>query len=141
MTRRAYCTVHARCAVTVVRPGGLEDSPGSSRNTVPASRQARGPAAAPDDEVIRMRARVGDRLVVGEDRIGEVVGVPSADGSPPYIIKWLKDGHIAMVLPDQYSRIVPAGETVVTEAQGPRHDGRGAAPTTGSRPVPGPTRC
>ena len=54
-----------------------------------------------------MRARVGDRLVVGEDRIGEVVGVPSADGSPPYIIKWLTDGHIAMVFPDQYSRIVP----------------------------------
>ena len=53
-----------------------------------------------------MRARVGDRLVVGDDRIGEVVGVPSADGSPPYIIKWLKDGHIAMVLPDQYSRIL-----------------------------------
>ena len=65
-----------------------------------------------------MRARVGDRLVVGEDRIGEVVGVPSADGSPPYIIKWLKDGHIAMVLPDQYSRIVPAGETVVTDGPG-----------------------
>jgi uncharacterized protein DUF1918 len=66
-----------------------------------------------------MRARVGDRLVAGEDRIGEVVGVPSADGSPPYIIKWLKDGHIAMVLPDQYSRIVPAEETVT--------DGSGAA--------------
>jgi hypothetical protein len=76
------------------------------------------PAAAPDDEVIRMRARVGDRLVVGAYRIGEVVGVPSADGSPPYIIKWLKDGHIAMVLPDQYSRIVPAGETVGTEGPG-----------------------
>ena len=59
-----------------------------------------------------MRARVGDRLVVGEDRIGEVVGVPSADGSPPYIIKWLKDGHIAMVAPDQYSHIVPAAEPV-----------------------------
>jgi hypothetical protein len=41
-----------------------------------------------------------------------VVAVPSADGSPPYIIKWLKHGHIAMVLPDQYSRIVPAEETV-----------------------------
>lgn len=65
-----------------------------------------------------MRARVGDRLVVGEDRIGEVVGVPSADGSPPYIIKWLNDGHIAMVLPDQYSRIVPAGETFGTEGPG-----------------------
>jgi len=59
-----------------------------------------------------MRARVGDRLVVGDDRIGEVVGVPSADGSPPYIIKWLTDGHITMVLPDHYSRIVPGGETV-----------------------------
>ena len=59
-----------------------------------------------------MRARVGDRLVVGDDRIGAVVGVPSADGSPPYIIKWLTDGHIAMVLPDQYSRIVPPAETV-----------------------------
>jgi Domain of unknown function (DUF1918) len=55
-----------------------------------------------------MRARVGDRLVVGKDRTGVVVGVPSADGSPPYIIKWLTDGHIAMVFPDQYSRIVPA---------------------------------
>ncbi len=73
---------------------------------------------APDGEVTGMRARVGDRLVVGGDRIGEVVGVPSADGSPPYIIKWLKDGHVAMVLPDQYSRIVPAGETVVTDGSG-----------------------
>jgi Domain of unknown function (DUF1918) len=54
-----------------------------------------------------MRAQVGDRLIVGADRIGIVVGVPAEDGSPPYIIKWLKDGHIAMVLPDQYSRIVP----------------------------------
>ena len=67
-----------------------------------------------------MRARVGDRLVVGTDRIGEVVGVPSADGSPPYIIKWLRDGHIAMVLPDQYSRIVPAKDAVT--------GGPGAAP-------------
>ncbi len=55
-----------------------------------------------------MRAHVGDQLVVGTDRIGIVVGVPAKDGSPPYIIKWLKDGHIAMVQPDQYSRIVPA---------------------------------
>jgi len=55
---------------------------------------------------------VGDQLVVGTDRIGIVVGVPAADGSPPYIIKWQKDGHIAMVLPDQYSGIVPAGEPV-----------------------------
>ena len=57
-----------------------------------------------------MRAQVGDQLVAGEDRIGRVVGAPSADGAPPYIIKWLKDGHIAMVFPDQYARVIPAGE-------------------------------
>jgi Domain of unknown function (DUF1918) len=55
-----------------------------------------------------MRAQVGDRLVVGEGRVGVVIGVPAADGSPPFIVKWLKDGHIAMVWPDQYVRIVPA---------------------------------
>jgi len=54
-----------------------------------------------------MRAHVGDRLVLGDDRIGVVIGVPSDDGRPPYIVKWLKDGHIAMVTPDQYSRLVP----------------------------------
>ena len=85
---------------------------------VAAAAGVRVPAAAPPGEVVQMRARIGDRLVVGGDRVGEVVGVPSADGSPPYIIKWLKDGHIAMVLPDQYSRIIPAGGTAVTEGPG-----------------------
>lgn len=65
-----------------------------------------------------MRARIGDRLVVGEDRIGEVVAVPSADGSPPYIVKWLKDGHIAMVFPDAYARIIPPGEALTTSGAG-----------------------
>lgn len=62
-----------------------------------------------------MRAQVGDQLVVGNGRIGIVVGVPSRDGLPPYIIKWLKDGHIAMVSPDQYSRIVPAGQPAAAD--------------------------
>jgi len=65
-----------------------------------------------------MRARIGDRLAVGEGRIGEVVGVPSADGAPPYIVKWLKDGHIAMVFPDQYARLIPGGEPVTTGGSG-----------------------
>ena len=58
-----------------------------------------------------MRAQVGDQLVAGEERIGRVVGAPSADGAPPYIVKWLKDGHIAMVFADQYARGIPAGES------------------------------
>lgn len=59
-----------------------------------------------------MHAQVGDRLLAANDpgRIGLVIGVQTEDGSPPYIIKWLSDGHIAMVYPDQYSRIIPAGD-------------------------------
>ena len=57
-----------------------------------------------------MRARVGDVLMLPgrASRSGLVIGVVGTDGAPPYVIKWLSDGHIAMVTPDQYSRIVPA---------------------------------
>src|ERR1035441_3839894 len=62
-------------------------------------------------EEATMHAQVGDWLLVGNDRgrIGLVIGVPVKDGSPPYIIKWLSDGHIAMVFPDQSSCGVPPG--------------------------------
>lgn len=65
-----------------------------------------------------MRAQVGDQLIVdgNPDRIGIVIGVPNSDGSPPYVIKWLADGHIAMVFPDQYSSIIPAGRSRPTAA-------------------------
>ena len=57
-----------------------------------------------------MRAKVGDLLVVPglESRTGLVIRVLGPAGAPPYVIKWLSDGHIAMVTPGQYSRIVPA---------------------------------
>jgi hypothetical protein len=57
-----------------------------------------------------MRANVGDRLVVPgpESRTGLVIRVLGPDGAPPYVIKWQSDGHIAMVTPGEYSRIVPA---------------------------------
>jgi uncharacterized protein DUF1918 len=66
----------------------------------------------PRSEVIVVRAQVGDRLVVGHDRVAIVIGVPAAEGSPPYVVKWLKGGNIALVQPDHYSRIVPAGQLV-----------------------------
>ena len=63
-----------------------------------------------------MHAQVGDRLLVGHDprRIGLIIGVPRPGGQPPYVVKWLSDGHIAMVFPDQFARIVPAGHPVGT---------------------------
>ena len=56
-----------------------------------------------------MYARVGDRLIVEGDaaRTGLIIAVPHDDGSPPYIVKWLSDGHIAMVSPGDFARIVP----------------------------------
>ncbi len=55
-----------------------------------------------------MRANIGDLLVVPglESRVGEVIRVLGQDGAPPYVIKWQSDGHIAMVTPGEYSRIV-----------------------------------
>jgi hypothetical protein len=57
-----------------------------------------------------MHAHVGDRLIVEGDsaRVGLIIGVPHADGSPPYIVKWLVDGHIAMVSPGDFARLIPA---------------------------------
>ena len=57
-----------------------------------------------------MRARAGDTLVVPgrHTRTGLIISVVGRNGMPPYVVKWLADGHIAMVTPDQYSRIVPA---------------------------------
>jgi hypothetical protein len=57
-----------------------------------------------------MRALVGDTLVVpgSHARTGLIVRVVGHNGAPPYVIKWLADGHIAMVTPDEYSRVVPS---------------------------------
>jgi hypothetical protein len=61
-----------------------------------------------------MRARVGDRLVVentyvGEPRrVGVVLDVSHSDGSPPYLIRWLDDGHEALVFPGSDAHIEPS---------------------------------
>ena len=63
-----------------------------------------------------MLERCGRRLVTRsscpapESRTGLVIRVLGPDGAPPYVIKWQSDGHIAMVTPSQYARIVPAGQ-------------------------------
>jgi hypothetical protein len=47
-----------------------------------------------------------------------VIAVTSADGSPPHVFQRLTGGRVAIAPPDRYSRVVPAGETVVTEGSG-----------------------
>ncbi len=55
-----------------------------------------------------MKARVGDLLLPDGDpgRAGVIIGLQSADGSPPYVVKWLSDGHIALVFPGPYTKFV-----------------------------------
>jgi hypothetical protein len=65
-----------------------------------------------------MKAHVGDRLLPDGDpsRAGVIIGLQHADGSPPYVVKWLSDGHIALVSPGPYTKIVregPAGGAVL----------------------------
>ncbi len=58
-----------------------------------------------------MYAHVGDQLLVEGDeaRMGLIISVPKADGSPPYIVKWLSNGHISMVSPGLFARLIPVG--------------------------------
>jgi len=57
-----------------------------------------------------MKARVGDRLLPDgqQRRAGVIIGLRNADGSPPYVVRWLSDGHIALVSPGPYTKVVPA---------------------------------
>jgi Domain of unknown function (DUF1918) len=66
-----------------------------------------------------MYAHVGDRLVMDGDpaRTGIIISVPHDDGSPPYVVKWLSSGHIAMVSPGQFGRVIPAGHPAGTRRE------------------------
>lgn len=68
-----------------------------------------------------MKARVGDRLITeGSDgqRACMIIGLYHADGSPPYVVRWLGDGHIALMFPGPYTKLVHPG-TGNTECGGP----------------------
>jgi len=55
-----------------------------------------------------MKAKAGDKLLAGSGSIALILNVIGADGRPPYIVKWLNSGHIVMIDPDQYTRIILA---------------------------------
>jgi hypothetical protein len=68
-----------------------------------------------------MNAHVGDRLIAEGDpaRTALIIATPHADGSPPYVVRWLSDGHIAMVSPGQFARLIQAGDPGEAETFGP----------------------
>ena len=66
-----------------------------------------------------MHARVGDRLVVEgvhvgvARRVGLITGVRHADGTPPYEVRWLDDGHVSVVHPGPESHLEPAADELL----------------------------
>ncbi len=64
-----------------------------------------------------MKADVGDRLVnEGPDGSREclIIGLHRADGTPPYVVRWQADGHIALVFPGPYTRLVHSAKDFST---------------------------
>ncbi|WP_326545822.1 DUF1918 domain-containing protein [Mycolicibacterium sp. ND9-15] len=63
-----------------------------------------------------MKAQVGDWLVIKgltvdrPERHGLITEVHSTDGSPPYVVHWLDDDHVATVFPGPDAIVVTAAE-------------------------------
>lgn len=59
-----------------------------------------------------MQAHVGDWLVVespnvgSRRRIGQILRVDHADGSPPYQVRWTDDDHESLFFPGPETRVV-----------------------------------
>jgi hypothetical protein len=70
-----------------------------------------------------MEAKVGDFLVVKgttvemSDQRGVITEVRSADGSPPYVVRWLSTDHIATVYPGPDAVVVTRAEQEAADAR------------------------
>lgn len=59
----------------------------------------------------QLRAEVGDLLVIdgsgaaGTPNIGVIIGVPSADGGPPYLVRWIAGEYESTIVPGAGARI------------------------------------
>ena len=63
-----------------------------------------------------MKAKVGDRIVVKGNRLGErdrdaqVLEVHGSDGEPPYVVRWAEDGHEGLYFPGTDAAVVHGQE-------------------------------
>lgn len=80
-----------------------------------------------------MHATVGDRIVVrghhlGEpDRDAEILEVHGARGTPPYVVRWSDDGHVATYVPGPDARVDHLVQEVDLDAPPPAEPGRADA--------------
>jgi hypothetical protein len=70
-----------------------------------------------------MKAKVGDFLEVKgttveqHDQRGVITEVRGADGSPPYVVRWLSTDHVATVYPGPDAIVVTAAEQEAADAK------------------------
>ncbi|MGW5718603.1 DUF1918 domain-containing protein [Amycolatopsis sp. NPDC003865] len=68
-----------------------------------------------------MHAQPGDWLVVKGPRVdapeqrGRILEVHSADGTPPYVVRWTADDHVSTVFPGPDAVVLTAGEEQAAE--------------------------
>lgn len=68
-----------------------------------------------------MKANVGDWLVVKgrtneqSEHRGMITEVSHADGSPPYMVRWLEDGHDALMFPGPDALVVTQAEQTAAD--------------------------
>jgi Domain of unknown function (DUF1918) len=70
-----------------------------------------------------MKAHVGDWLVVKgttvarPDQRGLITEVRSADGSPPYVVRWQATSHVATVFPGPDALVITSEELEIADAR------------------------
>ena len=57
-----------------------------------------------------MKAQRGDWLVEPGGRRGKITAVKHEDGRPPFLVRWLDNGHETLVFPGRDTQIVTAEE-------------------------------
>jgi Domain of unknown function (DUF1918) len=67
-----------------------------------------------------MNAKVGDRLVISGHHVGEhereaqILEVRGAAGAPPYLVRWMDDGHVSLLHPGPDARVQHVERTRTT---------------------------
>ena len=74
-----------------------------------------------------MKAKVGDWLVIKgatveqRDQRGEITEIRSADGSPPYVVRWFATHRVATVFPGPDALIVNPSEQQAADERARSH--------------------
>ncbi|WP_409181008.1 DUF1918 domain-containing protein [Amycolatopsis sp. VS8301801F10] len=86
-----------------------------------------------------MRAQPGDWLVVKSaraevpDRHGRIVAVGTADGGPPFTVRWFLGGYVSTVFPGPDAVVLTAAERKALAPGGARRPRRGTEDVGPSR--------